>query len=77
MRNGLTNLIANCENRFIRRYNGKIRMNTSERDQAIASVRDLLPALWYSLYKQSIEEGFNEVQAFELVKVYITAYGIK
>ncbi len=43
----------------------------SDLDQSVAT--DLFPTLWRGLYMRLMEEGFTDVQAFELVKTYILA----
>lgn len=46
-------------------------MNNSNYDQVLAEVRDKVPALWWALYSGCLEQGFNPLQAIELVKTYI------
>lgn len=47
--------------------------NQSDLDQALAGMRDVLPASWRSLYDGCREQGFDTIQAFELVQTYILA----
>jgi hypothetical protein len=46
-------------------------------DQSTSFVIDNFPRLWFGLYRQCIEQGFNKSQSMELVKVYInTTLGV-
>ena len=40
-------------------------------DDASATVGDLFPGLWRRIYENSLVAGFNEIEAFDLVKIYI------
>ncbi len=44
----------------------------ADNDRKLAELRDFLPALWWALYSGCLEKGFSEIQALELVKVFIT-----
>lgn len=46
-----------------------------EIEQGMAFVIEHWPPLWKRLLERCIEEGFNETQAFELVKTYIISQG--
>lgn len=43
-------------------------MNT---EQELASIRDTVPPIWWSLYLGSVAVGFDTVQAFALVQTWI------
>jgi len=45
----------------------------AELDQGMALMLDYFPAQWRQLYLRLMEEGFQELQALELVKTYIKA----
>lgn len=45
----------------------------SEIDQGGKLLADILPPLWRGLYVGCKEQGFDDEQAFELVKTYIRA----
>lgn len=40
-------------------------------EQATAAMRDMMPALWYGLYRGCVEKGFNPDQAIHMVYAYI------
>lgn len=45
--------------------------NKAEMDQALAQVRDTLPALWWALHAGMLEKGFSTEQAMRLLEVHI------
>lgn len=45
----------------------------ADAEQAMSMVRDLFPAHWRGLYRGMLEQGFDESQALELLKVYVIA----
>ena len=40
-------------------------------DEAVASVRDVLPRTWRALYEGCLEVGFSETRAMELLRYFI------
>ncbi len=50
-------------------------VDLSKLDQSSAVLGDILPPLWWRLYRNSIEAGFDETEAFSLLKVYIRSQG--
>ena len=40
-------------------------------DEAMTALIDIHPRMWRSMYLRLVEEGFNESQSLELVKVFI------
>ncbi len=40
-------------------------------DQNLATMKELLPPIWMGLFVGCQDAGFNELQAFDLVKTYI------
>lgn len=57
-------------------------MNESDQnfDQSLASMRDAIPRIWWSLYQGCLAAGFDQRQSFGLVQTYILGqnpYGIQ
>lgn len=48
-----------------------MKQNQSEIDQLMASLRDFIPAGWRAVYNGCLAQGFDEVQAFQLLQTYI------
>lgn len=44
----------------------------AQRDQDLATIRDSLPAMWWSLYQGCIDAGFTETDAMKLVRTFIS-----
>lgn len=44
-----------------------------ELDQSMAMFADRMPPLWWRMYRNLLNQGFSEIRAFELLKVYIAA----
>lgn len=42
-------------------------------DQEIAAFNEMIPSMWWSLFRSLKKEGFTEIQALELLKTYITS----
>jgi len=42
-------------------------------DQSSALLAEMLPPLWWGIYKACVDEGFTESQALELVKTYLSS----
>ena len=42
-------------------------------DQSSALLAEMLPPLWWGLYRACVDEGFTESQALELVKTYLSS----
>ena len=45
--------------------------NKAKFDQESALIADVLPSLWYRIYKNCLEQGFREQEALKLVQTYI------
>ena len=45
----------------------------AEIDQANATLKEMLPPLWWALYKGCLKEGFTEYQAMSIVIAYVSA----
>ena len=43
----------------------------AEFDQKLAEHREILPGIWWALYSGSVEKGFSEEQAMDLLKTHI------
>ncbi len=48
-------------------------MTPQQRDQALAEFRDVIPAMWRSLYDGSLAAGFDKRQAFVLLQTWLLA----
>ena len=46
-----------------------------ECDQALIEMRELIPRMWFAFFQGSIEAGFSEDQAFQLVRDYVRGFG--
>ena len=44
-------------------------------DQDLAQLRDVLPRIWWAIFKGSIQVGFTEQQSFSLTQTYILSQG--
>jgi len=45
----------------------------AEMDQNQAALIELLPPLWWGLFSSCMKEGFNELQAMEILVAYVAA----
>ena len=48
----------------------------AESDQAVTFLGEMLPPLWWKLYKSSLDQGFNDRQAMSLVLAYIRSQAV-
>jgi hypothetical protein len=40
-------------------------------DQNLSKIADFFPRLWRQIYLRLLEEGFNEVDAMQILKAYV------
>jgi hypothetical protein len=45
----------------------------AEYEQSTMTLGEVLPPMWWRIYRGCIAQGFSEAQALELVKTYILA----
>ena len=44
-------------------------------DQQVAALKELMPPVWWGLYRESIMQGFTPQQSLRLVQTYIVSNG--
>lgn len=45
-------------------------------DQSIAEISEMLPAMWFSMYNGLKKAGFQQNEAFDLLKTYIISSNV-
>lgn len=51
--------------------------NDGQFDQDLASMRDGLPRIWWSIYQGNLMAGFTKDQAYGLLQSFIIAQSVK